>query len=158
MAVNPAPLKAEDLAFALPDQTPAEIEARIEQAWVLAIMHAPCLDDALLLADEGKQAVLRAILSRAIAYDVKAGERRLKGESVGPYNAQYETESGPRSSALLFSSDQVAALKELCGKTPDPVKTNGMTSLRVSSTMGGVHGYPWGDLERQYFSAPYWRR
>lgn len=106
-------LTVEDIESITPDMTVDERESLIESAEAIAAHYAPCLR--VSEVPEHIAAVAKAIIKKAIEYDVKAGESGAnirQHEQLGPYGA---TNFGPRTSGTLFSPAQIEVLRSLCG-------------------------------------------
>ena len=115
-------LTVEDIRPSLPDTPDEELETLIEDAEAIAALYAPCITSPVFK----QKAAARAIIRKAIVYDVQSQEEgnNVARETTGPYGVEYRT---PTRSGTFFSKQQIEALKALC-----PAVSGGVASIQFS--------------------------
>lgn len=116
-------LTVEEIRASLPDTPDEELEILIEDAEAIAALYAPCITSPVFK----QRAAAKAIIRKAIVYDVKAQEEgnNVVRERTGPYDVEYRT---PTRSGAFYSKQQVEALKALC-----PQAAGGVQSIKFAS-------------------------
>lgn len=122
-------LTADDFQYALSGVPVEEVERVITNVEAMAARFAPVIKTAAFQQDETKVAILKAIVSKAVIYEIKSGNGSVASESAGGFSHTVNT-TMPQSS-LYFSPQQIAELKSL-GAFP---VAQGMYSMQL--TVGG---------------------
>lgn len=132
-------ITVEDLRSSLPGRTDEEIQQFADEAEALAAAYAPCLFapgfDRSSPVNAHRVASLKAILRRAIAYDVAAGSGAVTTTSVraDAFSKDQQIDNRQRQSGMLFSPMQVEALRRLC-----PPKVRDLGSYSVPLGIPGL--------------------
>lgn len=106
-------LTGDDLASVLPDKTPEERDLIAADVEALAAIYTPCLADLGAV----QVAQFKAIVRRAVAYDVEAGGGAVTSRSLsaGPFSRAEQVDTRQRQAGMLFAPAQIDALRALCG-------------------------------------------
>ena len=105
-------IEPSDLAASLPDVDPVRLDEVIADAVAFARVYAPCIDSDAFKANAAKVAALKAILRKAIVYDIEAGSGAVTQQTAGPFSQSVDTTQ--RASSTFFSKAQQDALRALC--------------------------------------------
>lgn len=125
-------LTPDDFKHALPGVPEAEIDRVINNVMAMAVRFAPAIKTPAFLANDSKVAAVRAIVSKAVVYEIKSGNGTVSQESAGAFSHTINSQM-PQSS-LYFSPQQIAELKSL-GAVSIP---QGFYSVPLSVAPDGV--------------------
>lgn len=104
-------LTPDDFKHALSGVPEDEIERVIRNVLAIAARHAPAIKTDAFKADTDKVDALKAILEKAVLYEVRSANGTIQTESAGQFSHTINTQM-PQSS-LYFSPQQVEELKRL---------------------------------------------
>lgn len=132
-------ISIQDLRSSLPGRTDEELQQFADEAEALAAAYAPCMFaasfDAQAPANAQRVASFKAILRRAVSYDVAAGTGAVTTTSVraDAFSKDQQIDNRQRQSGMLFSPLQIDALRRLC-----PPKVRDLGSYSVPLGMPGL--------------------
>jgi hypothetical protein len=113
-------LTVEEMTGYLPGLTPEEVAQLIVDAEAIASVYAPCIKHP---AFRHKDAA-RAIIRKAIVYDVESQNANRQSVTTGPYTV---SNFAPTRSGTFYSPSQIEALRTLCPQA----STAGMYSVQL---------------------------
>lgn len=113
----------EEIQAALPDVSEEDLLVLIRDVEAIAAIHAPCITSPTFKYKDAA----RAVIKKAIIYDVKSQEENnsIKREAMGPYSYEYQT---PTRSGGYFSKSQIETLQRLC-----PTAAPGLYSIKAEA-------------------------
>lgn len=114
-------ITVEEIQQSLPELSDEQALSLITDVEAVAAVHAPCITSPTF----PYKAAAKAIIKKAIEYDVLSKEDHVKREVMGPYQTEYQTHSR---SGAYFSKSQIEMLKSLCASA-----TPGMYSIGVTT-------------------------
>lgn len=114
-------LTIEEIQQALPELSDEEATNLITDVEAVAAVYAPCITSPTF----PYKAAAKAIIKKAIVYDVESKEDHVKREVMGPFQTEYTTHSR---SGTFFSKSQIETLQSLCASA-----TPGMYSIGVTT-------------------------